>query len=303
MSTGAGASADGGDWRATEEKYPDSNKGKSVAVTRLRDEMVSEFRLTLYVMLAAVGVVLLIACANLANMLLAKAVGRAREMAIRSAVGAGRGRIVRQLITESILLALIAGAAGLALAFWGSRTLMALAPGDIPRLAEAGIDGDVLLFALGISMVASLMFGLAPALQVLRVDINSSLKQSVQRAGGGSLADRMRQALVVAEIALSVIFVAAAGCSSRVSSHYKTLRWGFRRTRCWSSRRVSPPSIWRARRRGIRFYTQLLPELRAIPGVRRRQASSMVPGHTSSNGSYWIDQCRRFSNREVPTPC
>ena len=164
-----------------EEKYPDSNKGKSVAVTQLRDEMVSEFRLTLYVMLAAVGVVLLIACANLANMLLAKAVARTREMAVRAAVGAGRGRIVRQLITESILLALIAGTAGLALAFWGCRTLVALAPGDVPRLAETGIDGNVLLFTLAISMVASLLFGLAPALQVLRVDLNSALKQSVQR--------------------------------------------------------------------------------------------------------------------------
>ncbi len=194
-----------------EQKYPDSNSGLSVAVMRLRDQMVSNFRLTLYVMLAAVGVVLLIACANLANMLLAKAVGRAREIAIRAAVGASRIRIVRQLITESVVLALMAGALGVALAFWGSRALVALAPADVPRLAEAGIDGGVLLFALGVSLAASLLFGLAPALQVMRADLNTALKQSVQRTGGGSLADRMRQALVVAEIALSVILVAGAG--------------------------------------------------------------------------------------------
>ena len=194
-----------------EQKYPDSNSGLSVAVTRLRDQMVGDYRLTLYVMLAAVGVVLLIACANLANMLLAKAVGRAREIAIRAAVGASRVRIVRQLITESAVLALLAGALGVAMAFWGSRALVALAPADVPRLAEASIDGRVLLFALGVSLVASLLFGLAPALQVMRTDLNTALKQSVQRTGGGSLADRMRQALVVAEIALSVILVAGAG--------------------------------------------------------------------------------------------
>jgi predicted permease len=273
-----------------EEKYPDSNKGKSVAVTQLRDEMVNEFRLTLYVMLAAVGVVLLIACANLANMLLAKAVARAREMAIRSAVGAGRGRIVRQLITESILLALIAGAAGLALAFWGSRTLMALAPGDIPRLAEAGIDGDVLLFTLGISMVASLLFGLAPALQVLRVDLNSALKQSVQRAGGGSLADRMRQALVVAEIALSVILVAGAGLLIKSFVALQNVELGFRAERVLVVGTSVPASDLESARLATRFYKQLLAEVRALPGVLDAGATMEPPGHTASDGSYWIDQ-------------
>jgi putative ABC transport system permease protein len=283
-----------------EEKYPDSNKGKSVAVTQLRDEMVSEFRLTLYVMLAAVGVVLLIACANLANMLLAKAVARTREMAIRAAVGAGRGRIVRQLITESILLALIAGAAGLALAFWGCRTLVALAPGDVPRLAETGIDGDVLLFTLGISMLASLLFGLAPALQVLRVDLNSALKQSVQRAGGGSLADRMRQALVVAEIALSVILVAGAGLLIKSFVALQNVELGFRPERVLVVGTSVPASDLESARRATRFYKQLLAEVRALPGVLDAGATMEPPGHTASDGSYWIDQLPAALNVSAP---
>ena len=283
-----------------EEKYPDSNKGKSVAVTQLRDEMVSEFRLTLYVMLAAVGVVLLIACANLANMLLAKAVARTREMAIRTAVGAGRGRIVRQLITESILLALIAGAAGLALAFWGCRTLVALAPGDVPRLAETGIDGNVLLFTLGISMVASLLFGLAPALQVLRVDLNSALKQSVQRTGGGSLADRMRQALVVVEIALSVILVAGAGLLIKSFVALQNVELGFRSERVLVVGTSVPASDLESARRATRFYKQLLAEVRALPGVLDAGATMEPPGHTASDGSYWIDHLPAEMNISAP---
>src|SRR6266478_725872 len=179
------------------EKYPDSNTRKNVAVTRMRDEMVSDFRLTLWIMLAAVGVVLLIACANLANMLLAKSVARTKEIAIRAALGAGRGRIVRQLITESFVVALLAGAVGVLLALWGSRLLVALAPGDVPRLSDAGIDARVLAFAFGVSVLASLLFGLAPALQTLRVDLNKSLKQGTTRASRGGLADRMRGAVVV----------------------------------------------------------------------------------------------------------
>jgi predicted permease len=283
-----------------EEKYPDSNKGKSVAVTQLRDEMVSEFRLTLYVMLAAVGVVLLIACANLANMLLAKAVARTREMAVRAAVGAGRGRIVRQLITESILLALIAGAAGLALAVWGCRTLVALAPGDVPRLADTGIDGKVLLFTLGISMVASLLFGLAPALQVLRVDLNSALKQSVQRTGGGSLADRMRQALVVAEIALSVILVAGAGLLIKSFVALQNVELGFRPERVLVVGTSVPASDLESARRATRFYKQLLAEVRALPGVLDAGATMEPPGHTASDGSYWIDQLPAALNVSAP---
>jgi putative ABC transport system permease protein len=283
-----------------ERNYPDSNSGTSVAVTRLRDQMVSDFRLTLYMMSAAVGVVLLIACANLANMLLAKAVGRAREIAIRAAVGASRLRIVRQLITESVVLALVAGALGVALAFWGSRALVALAPADVPRLAEAGIDGRVLLFALGVSLVASLLFGLAPALQVLRTDLNTALKQSVQRTGGGSLADGMRQALVVAEIALSVILVAGAGLLLKSFVALQNVSLGFQTEHVLVVETSVPASELESARRATRFYKDLLPRLRAVPGVLDAGAIGIAPGNTRSDGGYWIDHLPATFNVSAP---
>jgi predicted permease len=284
-----------------EQKYPDSNSGLSVAVSRLRDQMVGDYRLTLYVMLAAVGVVLLIACANLANMLLAKAVGRAREIAIRAAVGASRVRIVRQLITESAVLALLAGALGVAMAFWGSRALVALAPADVPRLAEASIDGRVLLFALGVSLVASLLFGLAPALQVIRTDLNTALKQSVQRtAGGGSLADRMRQALVVAEIALSVILVAGAGLLIKSFVALQNVSLGFQTERVLVAEASVPASDLESARRATRFYRDLLPRVRAIPGVLDAGAIGVPLGDTRSDGGYYIDHLPATFNVSAP---
>ncbi len=185
-----------------EQQYKDSNTGKSVAVARMRDEMVRNVKLTLYLLLGAVVLVLLIGCANVANLLLARATARTREMAIRAAVGASRGRIVRQLIVESMVLALIAGAAGLLLAKWGADVLVSLAPGDVPRLAESGIDGWVLAFTLGISVLSSLLFGLAPALQISRVDLSETLKQSASRAMAGGRGGRTRATLVVVEVAL-----------------------------------------------------------------------------------------------------
>ena len=148
-----------------EQLYPPSNKNKSAVVISMRDDMVSNVRLTLELLLASVWVVLLIACANIANLLLAKATGRAREIAIRAAMGASRTRIVRQLLTESALIALAAGAAGLAIAILSLRILMRLAPHDIPRLNEAGLDLRALAFTCGVSLISTVLFGIAPAFQ------------------------------------------------------------------------------------------------------------------------------------------
>ena len=150
--------------RRLEEQYPESNKGRSVAVTRMRDEMIGDVRLTLYLLLGAVSVVLLIASANTATLMLGKATARTREVAVRVGLGASRQRIVRQLLTESLLLAFVAGVSGLLLAWWGSKALVALAPADLPRLAETRVDRWVLAFTLAISLITSLLFGLVPAI-------------------------------------------------------------------------------------------------------------------------------------------
>src|SRR5262249_55355736 len=156
-------------------------KSRTVAVTRMQDTMVSEIRATLYLLLGAVGVVLLIACANTATLLLGRATVRAREVAVRAALGASRRRVVRQLITESALLHFIAGTVGLALAYGGTKVLIGMAPADLPRLAETGIDGWVLAFTLGVSVITSLLFGSLPALYASKVDLNDALKQSSGR--------------------------------------------------------------------------------------------------------------------------
>ena len=159
-----------------EKLYPPSNQGKGITVDRMQDTLVSNVRLTFYVLLGAVAVVLLIACANMANLLLAKATSRNREMAIRAAVGASRARIIRQLIVESVVLAAVSGTAGLILAIWGADVLVSLAPANVPRLAETHTDGWVLAFTSAVSLLSSLLFGLAPALQASKVDLNDALK-------------------------------------------------------------------------------------------------------------------------------
>jgi len=276
-------------------QYPDSNKGKSVAVVRMRDEMVRNVRLTLYLLLGAVALVLLIGCANVANLLLAKATSRTREIAIRAAVGASRGRIVRQLFTESAVLALIAGAAGLLLAKWGSDALVALAPGNVPRLAESGIDGWVLAFTLGLSLAACLLFGLAPALEISRVDLNEALKQGASRVLSGGRSGRMRAALVVAEVALSVVLLAGAGLFIRsfVALHHVAL--GFQPDHVLVMETSVPASDLAGARRATHLYKDLLADLAALPGVSAVGATRNPPGIVYSDGAYFIDHMGRFS--------
>ena len=285
-----------------EQQYPASNKGKNVAVTRMRDDMVSNVQLTLYLLLGAVALVLLIACANVANLLLAKATTRTREIAIRAAVGASRGRIVRQLITESLLLALVAGVAGLILAVWGSAALVALAPSNVPRLAETSIDGWVLVFTLGVSVIASLLFGLAPALQASRVDLNDALKQGGARAVVGGGAGRMRGALVVAEIALSVILLAGAGLLIKSFVALQNVALGYHPEHVLVMESSVPAGDLASSQRATRFYKDLLRDIAALPGVSSTGAVRTTPGHVMSNGGYWLDHLPGREQMGATTP-
>jgi len=276
--------------RRLEQQYPDSNKGRSVAVTRMRDDMVGDIRLTLYLLLGAVSVVLLIACANTATLLLGKATARTREVAVRAALGASRHRIVRQLVTESLLLAFIAGIAGLVLAYWGSMALVSLAPANLPRLAETGVDRWVLAFTLGISMITSLLFGLVPALYASRIELSEALKQGATRVVSGRGVARMRGMLVVAEIALAVVLLSGAGLliKSFVALHNVVL--GFRPENVLVMRATMAGPRDAALPRARQYFRDVLAQAAALPGVLAAGATMAPPGYVESTAVYFLDR-------------
>jgi putative ABC transport system permease protein len=204
---------------------------ESFAVEPLRDTIVSEVRSSLFVLLGAVSLVLLIACANVANLLLVRASGRKREFAIRVSMGATRGRIIRQLLTESILLAVTGGILGLILGYLGVRGLLALSPGDIPRIGEHGasvtIDWRVLAFTLGVSLLTGILFGLFPAIGASRPDLNSTLKESSNRAGTGFRQSKARSLLVISEVSLALVLLIGAALLIRTFLALRNVNPGF----------------------------------------------------------------------------
>ncbi|HEX4759055.1 MAG TPA: ABC transporter permease, partial [Terracidiphilus sp.] len=212
-------------------EYPASNPQMGFAVQPLRDAIVSDVRQLLLVLLGAVGMVLLIACANVANLLLVRATGRKREFAIRAALGASRIRIVRQLLTESVLLAATGGLVGLALGFGGVRALLAASPPGLPRIGEkgaaVGVDWRVLGFTLGVSVLTGIVFGLFPALSASRTDLNSSLKESSNRSGTGFKQSKARSLLVVSEVSLALVLLVGSALLIRTFVALKGVDPGF----------------------------------------------------------------------------
>lgn len=211
--------------------YPMSNPQQGFGVEPLRDTIVGDVRNSLLVLLGAVGMVLLIACANVANLLLVRATGRKREFAIRAALGASRARIVRQLLTESVLLAATGGVLGLALGFAGVRALLAVSPAGLPRIGEngaaVGLDWRVLGFTLGVSLLTGVVFGLFPAMSASRTDLNSSLKESSNRSGSGFRQNRARSVLVVSEVSLALVLLVGSALLIRTFMALRGVNPGF----------------------------------------------------------------------------
>ncbi len=280
--------------RRLEQEYPQSNKGRTVVLTRLQDEMVGEVRLTLYLLLSAVSVVLLIACTNVGTLLLGKATARTHEVAIRVALGASGQRIVRQMTTESLLLAFIAGSVGLVLAYWGSKALVAMAPADLPRLGETGIDRWVLAFTLGVSIITSLLFGLIPAFSASKVYLNDALKQGRARSVVEGGIARTRGMLVIAEIALAMALLSGAGLLVKTFVALQNVNLGFRPENVLVMKATVPAST-PAMANG--FFEDVLSRIAAVPGVLATGATMLPPGHVGSMAPYYFD---RLPERQEP---
>jgi putative ABC transport system permease protein len=259
-----------------EQQYPNPNKGWGTVVRSLHEAAVGNVRPMLLILLGAVSLVLLVACANLANMHLARATVRAREMAIRTAIGAGRGRIVQQLLTESVVLSVIGGGLGLLVAYWATSSLIAAYPTLLPRSGDIRVDGVVLLFTAGLSMVTAVLFGLAPALFAARTDLVETLKEGA-RTGGAPLRRRLRGALVVSEVALAIVLLVGAGLLLRSFSKLSRVAPGFETDQRLSVTTLLPVPKYADGERIVDFYDRAAARLRALPGVDAVALTSIVP--------------------------
>jgi putative ABC transport system permease protein len=258
-------------------QYPDYSAKWDIILVPLRDQLAGAIKPALLVLLGAVGFVLLIACVNVANLLLARAAGRHKEIAIRSAIGAGRRRIIRQLLTESLLLALLGGAFGLLLARWCVKTLVAVSPAHLVGLGQVGIDLPVLLFTLAVSLLTGVVFGLAPALEASRVDLNDSLKESNRGTAGSTRGRRMRDALIVAEVGLALVLLVGAGLMIRSFVRLSSVDPGFDAANLLTLRVSLPGSKYGEDPQRVAFFRQAVDRLRTLPGVRSAAAVSGLP--------------------------
>jgi predicted permease len=256
--------------------YPDAHGADTgVLVRSLHEEMSGRAAPMLRMLLAAVALLLLVACANLANLFLVRGLARRRELGLRAALGATRGRIVSQLVTEAAVLAIIGGAVGLLVARMLVEGLLAIGPTGLPRIAEIGIDWQVALFTLGVSLAASLLFGLAPAIQASRGDLRDGLKGGDRAVSGGG--GRLRGVLIFAEVALSTLLLITAALLTRSFQHVTTVDPGFRSSQVLTIRLSLPRARYNNRAAIVNFYQRVHPRVAALPGVRAVAAANVVP--------------------------
>jgi putative ABC transport system permease protein len=258
-------------------EFPAENKGWTVRLVPMQKEIVGDVRTALLVLLGAVGLVLLIACANIANLLLTRATSRSKEIAVRTALGAGRSRIIRQLLSETAVLGLLGGVVGIALAYWGVRALSSLLPDNLPQLNAIRVDNFVLIFALSLSAIASVAFGLVPALFASKSDIQASLREGSSRSGESGNRRRARSFLAAAEIALAVVLLVAAGLLLRSFSKLTSVSPGFDAQHIVKAEvslpqfQYSKPQQWTA------FSDELLANIQAQPGLQDSAIAIPVP--------------------------
>jgi putative ABC transport system permease protein len=258
-------------------QYPDSNKGWGVFMMPLQDYSVRDVRTVLYTLLGAVGCVLLIACANIANLLLARATARHREISIRAALGASRARLVRQLLTESVFLALCGGLAGMLLARWGLDALLALAPANLPRVAEIHLDAGVLIFSLALSVITGVVFGIAPAWLAARADVNEALKQGSRGSTEGGARGRLRSALVVLEVTFTLMLLGGAGLLARSFMQLAHVDPGFTPENATVLRLSLPQKKYALPEQQTAFANALIERVKTLPGVQAAGLTHSMP--------------------------
>lgn len=268
------------------KQYPDSNSGVSVTVTQLLEYQVHDYRDSLNLLLGAVALVLLIACANLANLLAARGAARSREFAVRAAVGASRWQIIRQLLIESLVLALVGGALGLCLAAWGRDLLVALSPAGSQRFQDLPLDGWVLSFSVALSLVTSLLFGLWPAWHTSRADIQLALKSGGHGSSDSPGARRSRDLLVIAEVALTLVLLSGAGLVLKSFANARSLGLGFDPHLLLSARVDLPEPTYSDAKKLLNFSQALMEKLSALPGVERVALASSPPLMTGWETSF-----------------
>ena len=273
--------------RRLQQAYPDLDRGWGISVfPTMSEDVAPDIRRSLYVLQVAVGFVLLIACANVANLLLTKAVAREREMAVRIALGASRWQIIRQTLTESLLLSFIGGALGLLLAFEALHVISYLAPKDTHGFHELRIDPVVLAFTLGSTLVAGILFGLAPSFYSMGQSVNDALNRGARSVGGTS--NNFRAALVVAEISLSLILLVGAGLTIRSLASLMSVDLGFRPDHLLTMNIALPGSRYTKREQIAGFNDQLLERVQHLPGVRAASLTTALPMRTISESSYHL---------------
>ena len=271
-----------------EQDAPQFNKGFGAEVLPLREQFVGNVRPALLILLGAVGFVLLIACANVANLMLSRAAAREKEIALRTALGASRMRVVRQLLTESLLLALMGSALGLLVAWWGISALVAISPRDVVNLQGVGLNLTVLGWTLAVSLLTGVIFGIAPALEATRLNLNDTLKEGGKGAGGpGARAGRLRSAFVVAEVALALVLLASAGLLVKSFFRLQKIDTGFETENVLTMVVSLPEGKYGEERQMVAFFRQVTERLRALPGVRAAGMVNYLPlygGPGSSTG-------------------